>query len=239
MIAGRKVLAIVPARGGSKGVPRKNLRIVGGKSLLAWTVQAAQAARTVDRVILTSDDDEIIAAARALGCDAPFKRPEELARDETPGIEPVLHALSLVPGFDIAVLLQPTSPLRTAADIDACIEKLVAAGARACVSLAPAECHPYLTFRMAADAILESFVSDRAVANMLRQDFPDAWRLNGAVYAADVRWLIQSKTFIGPATIGYAMPAQSSLDIDTEEDLLRADAVLTESSVHIPERTYS
>lgn len=226
MIAGEKVLAVVAARGGSKGVPRKNLREIAGKPLIAWSVLAACASRCVDRTVVSSDDDEIISAAQRYGADAPFKRPPELARDDTPGVEPVLHAVQMLEGYGIVVLLQPTSPLRTTADIDACIEQLAASDADACVSVCEAECHPYLVYERLADGALRSFVADRSVGNTRRQDFPPAFRLNGAVYAARTARLLRSRSFVTPATLGYLMPAARSLDIDTVEDLALADAAL-------------
>ena len=131
MIEGLSVLGLIPARGGSKGVPRKNIRLVAGRPLLAWTIDAARASRYLDRLVLSTDDCEIGAVAIAAGCEVPFLRPPELARDDTPGIDPVLHALGQLPPFDIVVLLQPTSPLRLASDIDGCIERMLAARAPA------------------------------------------------------------------------------------------------------------
>lgn len=226
MISGLRVLAIVPARGGSKGVSRKNLRVVGGKPLLAWTIEAARDSRYVDRVVVSSDDDEIMAVASSWGGDVPFRRPAELARDETPGIAPVLHAVNALPGYDLIVLLQPTSPLRQTQDIDACLEELERRAAPSCVSVCEAECHPYLAFQYLEDATLRGFVDDAAVRNMRRQDFPAAWRLNGAVYAARVPWLLDVRTFVATGTVGYRMPTERSLDVDTLEDLAAADARL-------------
>ncbi len=114
MIAGKTVLAIIPARGGSKGVPRKNIRLLAGKPLIVWTIDEAKKSKYIDRFILSSEDDEIIKIAREYGCEVPFKRPIELAQDDTPGIEPVIHAINtLEDKYDYVVLLQPTSPLRT------------------------------------------------------------------------------------------------------------------------------
>src|SRR4051794_29098155 len=114
MIASRKVLGLITARGGSKGLPRKNILLLAGKPLIAWSIAAGKASRFIDRVVLSSEDAEIIEVAKAHGCDVPFVRPSELSRDETPSLDPVLHALDQLPDFDWLVLLQPTSPLRTA-----------------------------------------------------------------------------------------------------------------------------
>lgn len=120
-----KILAIIPARGGSKGVPRKNIRDLAGKPLIAWTIEEAKKSKYITRLILSSEDEEIIEAAKKYGCEVPFVRPIELAQDNTPGIEPVLHAIEKCPGYDYVLLLQPTSPLRTVEDIDGCIEFLL------------------------------------------------------------------------------------------------------------------
>jgi N-acylneuraminate cytidylyltransferase len=228
VIDASRVLALIPARGGSKGVPRKNIRTVGGRPLIAWTIAAARASRHVDRIILSSDDEEIMAVAKEYDCEVPYRRPAALAQDTTPGIEPVLHALGMITGYDVVVLLQPTSPLRTHADIDGCIAQLVSSAAPSVVSVTEAECHPYLTYELVDGSRLRSFVADRSRAEGPRQGFPPAWRLNGAVYAARVPWLLESNAFVGPGTVGYAMPAARSLDIDTVEDLALADAALSQ-----------
>src|SRR5271157_3678171 len=137
MIQNQSVLALIPARGGSKGVPRKNLREIAGKPLIAWAIEAGRQSRYIDRLILSSEDPEIMAQARSWGCEVPFVRPAELARDDTPGMEPVLHALTALPEeYDYVVVLQPTSPLRLAEDIDGCLETCLRQEAPACVTVA-------------------------------------------------------------------------------------------------------
>jgi N-acylneuraminate cytidylyltransferase len=226
MIAGRSVLAVIPARGGSKGIPRKNITPLAGRPLIAWTIDAARQSRHVDRAIVSSDDEAIIAVARDCGCEAPFVRPRELALDTTPGIEPVLHALAEVPGYDIVVLLQPTSPLRDAADIDGCVEQLARSDAPAVVSVREAVDHPYWTYRVSPRGGLEPFVThDPAVASR-RQDLPQAFIVNGAVYAARVDALKASRSFLVPGTLPWMMPAERSIDIDSAQDLVAAEAAL-------------
>ena len=231
MIGDLSVLAIIPARGGSKGVPRKNIRDVAGRPLLGWTVAAAKASRYIDRLILSSDDDDIIAAARGEQCEVPFKRPGELARDETPGIDPVLHALEQLPGHDIVVLLQPTSPLRTAADIDGCLERMLATQAPACVSVRTADDHPYWIYSIDASGRMKAFAAPEEGAANRRQDLPAAWVLNGAVYAARTAWLAGTRSFLTGETVGFVMPAQRSLDIDTELDLENASRILKDGAI--------
>ncbi len=218
MIDGKTVLAIIPARGGSKGVPRKNIRQVAGKPLIAWTIEEARKSKYIDRLICSSDDPEIIGIAENWGCEAPFVRPDELARDETPGIAPVLHALEALPGFGMVVLLQTTSPLRSVADIDGCIEQCVAGGADACVTVTEAGQSPYWMYTLREDGAMQALIpAGRPVAR--RQDLPKAFLLNGAVYVANSAWLRRHKTFVGDGTLGFIMPQERSLDIDTELDL--------------------
>lgn len=226
MIGQLAVLAIIPARGGSKGIPQKNIRNVAGKPLLAWTLEAAAAASYLDRTIVSSDDHEVIQVARALGADVPFVRPAELARDDTPGVAPVLHALSVLSGFDLVVLLQPTSPLRSAADIDAAIERLVETDAMSCVSVTEAADHPYWTYRVNEAGRLVPFIELPPGSATRRQDLPRAFSLNGAVYVARVPWLMENRAFVGPATIASEMPAERSLDVDSLPDLAAAEREL-------------
>lgn len=213
------VLGIIPARGGSKGIPDKNVYPVGGKPLLAWTLDAARQARRLDRVIVSSDSERIIQVARGLGAEVPFVRPAELARDETPGIDPVLHALEQIPGFDIVVLLQPTSPLRTGADIDGAIDLMLSRKAPACVSVTESADHPYWMYRLGSIDNLVPFIDLPPAAASRRQDLPRAYALNGAVYVAHVPWLRQHRTFLTRETVGYEMPAARAVDVDCLEDL--------------------
>jgi N-acylneuraminate cytidylyltransferase len=218
MIDGKTVLAIIPARGGSKGVPRKNIREVAGKPLIAWTIEEAKKSKYIDRLILSSDDAEIIEVAKAWGCEAPFVRPAGLAQDETPGIDPVLHALDMLPGYEVVVLLQTTSPLRCAADIDGCIEQCIASKANACVTVTQAEQSPYWMYMLGNDGAMQPLIkTDESYAR--RQDLPKAYILNGAVYVAKSEWLRRHKTFVSDETRGFVMPQERSLDIDTELDL--------------------
>lgn len=228
MIGDRRVLAVIPARGGSKGVPGKNIQPVGGRPLIAWTVSAAMASRYVDRVILSSDDADIIDAARAAGCEAPFVRPDVLATDEATSVDVVLDALERVPGYDIVVLLQPTSPLRTAEDIDGALERMAESGAPGCVSVCQATDHPWLTFGEDGAGRLQAFCSPGAGASLRRQDLPPAYVLNGAVYAVDTAGLRATGRFLEPGlTAAWVMPTERSLDIDTWDDIRAADAVLS------------
>ena len=218
MIAGKPVLGIIPARGGSRGIPRKNVRLAGGKPLIAWTIQEAHKSKYIDRVVLSSEDPEIIEVAVKCGCEVPFRRPLELASDDAPGIAPVLHAIEQLSGYFYVILLQPTSPLRNHEDIDGCLERCENGGAPSCVSVVKCREHPYLMFSVSNNFRLHRLVGEANVVHR-RQDYPDFFLLNGAVYVAQVEWLRNSRTFISAETLGFEMPEERSLDIDTEEDL--------------------
>ncbi len=214
-------LGIIPARGGSKGVPRKNIRELAGKPLIAWTIEEAKKSKYITRLIITSEDEEIIKIAKDYGCGAPFIRPMELAQDNTPGIEPVLHAIEQCPGYDYVVLLQPTSPFRTVADIDGCIEKALNNNSVACVSITSVEKSPYWMYTLQNNDKMNPVLKGGLLPR--RQELPEVYALNGAVYVADIEWLQNSKSFITNETLGYIMEKSNSYDIDTEEDFLFCD----------------
>ena len=223
MINGHKTLALIPARGQSKGVPRKNIRIAAGKPLIAWTIEEARQSKYIDRLILSSEDPEIMEVASCYGCEVPFQRPAELALDDTPGMDPVIHALDELPGYDYLVLLQPTSPARSVADIDGCIERCEENHAKSCVSVVKCQQHPYLMFSLQRNFSLHRLVPE-AVNFHRRQEYPYFFLLNGAVYVARTEWLLQSRTFLTDETLGYEMPEERSLDIDTVEDFRRFES---------------
>jgi CMP-N,N'-diacetyllegionaminic acid synthase len=227
MIGGLSVLAIVPARGGSKGVTRKNLRLVAGRPLIAWTIEAARGSRHIDRLVLSSDDDEIIDTARRCGCDAPFRRPDALASDEAGSIDVILHAIETLPEhYDYVALLQPTSPLREAIDIDGAVAACHHHDAPSCVTLCRAEINPRWMFTMDADKRILPIVGGEVPTR--RQVAGEVLALNGAVYVARRSFLLETKTFLGDRTVGYVMPRERSLDIDDEFDLKLADLLMSE-----------
>ena len=225
------MLALIPARGGSKTLPRKNVLRVGGRPLLAWTIEAARAARCVDRLILSSDDEEIMEVARQYGCDVPFVRPANLAADTTPTIDVVIHALDAVPGYDFVALLQPTSPLRTGADIDAACAMLEAQAAPACVSVTLAEQSPYWMYWLGEASALRPVLADHHGFNR-RQDLPPIYILNGAIYIADIEWLRRTRSFVSAATLGYIMPGERSIDVDTAADFEQFARVVAGGGPH-------
>ena len=217
MIEGLSVLALIPARGGSKGLPRKNVLPAHGRPLLAWSIEAASQSRYVDKCVVSSDDDEVMEAGRRWGADVPFRRRAELASDTASSMDVVLHALDMLGAWDIVVLLQPTSPLRTAQDVDAALERMLLNKAPSCVSVCPVEESPYWMFTLDAKQALQPVLGTGAMVTR-RQDLPPVYKLNGAVYAARTSWLRQTRSFVGPGTVAHPMPLERSLDIDTQAD---------------------
>lgn len=226
MILDGRVLGLIPARGGSKGIPHKNIVPLGDRPLIAWTIEAARRSIYIDDVVLSSDDDDIIEVARQHGCNVPFKRQASLSGDEAATLDVVFDALDRLPGFEWIVLLQPTSPLRTTADIDGCIATMVDKKAPAAVSVRPAEEHPYLVFQNNADGCLRHFAAPPPGASLRRQDLPPAWVLNGAVYVANVGWLRRHRSFLSTETVAYLMSLERSVDIDTPDDLAKVRSII-------------
>ena len=224
MINNKKVLALIPARGGSKGVPRKALVELGGKSLLRWTVEAAQACSSIDHLVLSTDDEEYANVARSLGCDVPFLREAHLATDSASGMDVVLDAIERLPGYDLILLLQPTSPLRKAADIQSFLEFSQSGGSDFCVSVSRAEKSPFWMFTAEDDKLQP--IMDKAYLKKGRQDLPDIYVPNGALYLAPCSGLKKQQSFFTDETLGYKMPKESSVDIDNPEDLLVAQYFL-------------
>ena len=229
-----KVLGLITARGGSKGIPGKNLKLLGGKPLLAYTIDAAKQSR-LDRVILSTEDPEIAAAGRALGCEVPFMRPSELSRDETPHLPVIQHGAQAMIDLgyqpDAVMTLQPTSPLRTAADIDASLALLESSGADSVLSVSDvgAHAHPLRMLRVDAQGFATLFATGEPVRRRInrRQDLPPAHLMNGAIYACLTRWLFAAEpTQYGDRVVAYPMPAERSVSIDDLEDWAAAERAL-------------
>jgi CMP-N,N'-diacetyllegionaminic acid synthase len=229
MFGSSQVLALIPARAGSKGLPRKNVLDVAGLPLIGWTILAAKASRFVDRVVVSTDGTEIAQIARDLGADVPFMRPAELATDDASSEDAILHCMDEMDRegsrYDLLVLMQPTSPLRTAEDVDGALELLARKRADAAVSVCKTEHSPLWSNTLPADGDLRSFLRPEVVS-VPRQSLPDYYRVNGAVYVA--RWdrLRRGESFFGPGSYAYIMPPERSLDIDSLFDLQVAECLL-------------
>lgn len=224
MTGGARALAIVLARGSSKGLPRKNVLPLGGRPLIGWTIAAAKEAASVARVIVSTDDPEIAEVATREGADVPFMRPPHLATDTATAADSFLHALDEVPGYEVAILLQPTSPLRTAADIDAAMALFRKSGASGCVSVRPVEEPPHLMYGVTEKGRLQALLPPPASTR--RQDLPPAFLLNGAIYIVNVEAFRQDPRFVTEDTAAFPMPRHRSVDIDTIEDFRAAEGSL-------------
>lgn len=224
-----RILALIPARGGSKGLPGKNIKVLAGKPLLAWSIRQARECPFVDRVIVSTDSRKIAGVARRYGADVPFLRPRHLATDRAKTMGAILHALDWLEQngerYDLLLLLQPTSPLRASRDIAGVLRTFFARKAAAVVSVTRAEHPPLWTNTLPRDGCMKNFLRPEILGKN-RQELPVFYRLNGAVYLADVRYLKKTRTFFGKKTFAYVMPPERSTDIDTETDFRLAEIQL-------------
>ncbi len=223
---GSKVLGVIVARGGSKGVPGKNLIDLCGRPALAWTIEAGLKSMAIGRLILSTDSPEMADIARQMGCEVPFMRPTYLAQDDTPINKVILHALDMCgDGFDYVLKLQASSPLRLPEDIDETAAKCFATGAPACISVVQSSKSVFWAMRMKADGTLDP-LHGADYQRMRRQDLPSIYIPNGAVYIAEIPWYRQVRTWVWEGTVGYEMPAERSLDIDGEFEVALIRALL-------------
>ena len=223
------ILAIIPARGGSRGLPRKNVQLMAGRPLIGWSVEAARSAPVVSRVIVSTDDQEIADAAREAGAEVPFSRPTDLAGDTATTLDVVVHALDFLAsseGYepDWIVLLQPTSPLRIADDIEAAVRLQKKRSARAVVSVSAVDHPPEWSRRLSPDGVLLPWLGAETLAR--RQEGNIVYRINGAIYLIEPRTLRFEGTFFPDPTHALIMPAERSIDIDKQWDFHLANLVL-------------
>lgn len=227
MYEGKRILAFIPARGGSKGIPHKNITPLAGKPLIQYTIDAAKQSRYIDYVLVSTDDEEIAAVARQCGAEVPFLRPPELAADTAKTIDAVLHAIGTLreagETFDSLVLLQPTSPLRTAEDIDKAVETFYQNNRRPVVSVSEVIDHPILirTIEQTPEGerlkpLLEGSSTVR------RQDMPPFYRVNGSIYINPVEEIRRTTSF-NDNPVPYVTAKDSSIDIDDPADLVLAE----------------
>lgn len=224
------VLGLITARAGSKGLPGKHLLPLGNKPLLQWTCEAALAAKSLSRVIISTDGQDIADCAQQAGVEVPFIRPSELAGDDTSHVDVVLHALNWWQGHentqpDYLCLLQPTSPFRRPEDIDAAISLLLQKRSPAIVGVTEATDHPYLTQQVDDQGQLTPFI-EHNLTYARRQDLPPAYVVNGAIYIISVDVLRKTRSFLPAQTLAYIMPRERSMDIDSDTDLMLAQAML-------------
>ena len=220
------LVALIPARSGSKGIRNKNIKLFCGKPLIQWSIEAALRSSFVDRVIVSTDSQEYADLALNLGAEVPFLRPAKYAQDDSPSIDMILHALDYIPEAKNILLLQPTSPLRDHKDIESMYNFWKSKPYLSIVSISKSKIHPSWMFELNNDLTINSFTKE--IKAFRRQDLPDIYLINGSMYLASRDFLIKEKSFISPNTLGFIMPKEKSIDIDDEDDWLYAEAVMNQ-----------
>ena len=219
-------IALIPARGGSKGIPGKNIRVFNGKPLIAWTIEVAKEVASIETVVVSTDCMEIANIARSHGASVPFMRPKELAEDLSPVSDLVNHALMKLPDVTDIVLLQPTSPLRRALDIEGALERRKALSVESVVSVVKAAKDPGLYFRLDSSERLEQLMEDGPKA--CRQSGDQFYVLNGAIYAFTREFFFRERRFVAETTAAYIMSEKRSIDIDSMLDWKLAEIISNE-----------
>jgi CMP-N,N'-diacetyllegionaminic acid synthase len=227
-----RTLGLIPARGGSTRIPRKAVKLLAGKPLLAYTAESAQEARRLTRIVLSTDDEEIAALGRWLGLEVPFRRPADLADHDTPMLATVRHAVKMLEDageqIDAVCLLQPTAPMRTARQIDACIDLLDRSGADAVVTIVPipSEYHPAWAYRAGPDDEIRLWAGARDPITR-RQDLEPAFCRSGDVYVTRRDVIVEHNSLYGGHVLGYPVDPGSTINLNEPEDWRRAEALLS------------
>jgi CMP-N-acetylneuraminic acid synthetase len=229
-----RFLGLIPARGGSKRLPRKNLLPLAGRPLLTWTTAAATATKRIDRVVLSTEDEEIAAVGREHGAEVPFIRPDGLATDTATTLDVVAHALGALAAagdhYDYVVVLQPTSPLRSADDIDGAIDLLLEKRADSVVSVCETDHPPEWSNTLPPDLSMAGFFRP-GVRGTRSQDLPRSYRLNGAIYVYSCARLLRTGSLVmDDNSFAYVMPRERSVDIDSALDFEIAQLMLQRRS---------
>lgn len=231
MINGKRVLAVIPARGGSKGLPGKNIRPLLGKPLIAWSVEHALGSDLIDDVVVSTDDPEIARIAAESGAEVPFLRPAELALDNTPTFPVLKHVLDSLASqgrsYEYLVLLEATSPLREPVDLDGALQMLDARPeAESIVAVADVETrHPEFIVRIGSDGLLKPYLHER-VRVLRRQELDSLHFLSGTLYISRVDALLREQTFYHDRTLPYPVPKYKSYEIDDLCDFTIVEALL-------------
>ena len=227
MFKNKTFLAIIPARGGSKRLPRKNILNLCGKPLISWSIEAGLKSKYIDKVVVSSDDTEILNISNELKVQV-IKRPDELASDTSTSFDAVKHAIDNLESYEYILLLQPTSPLRNENHIDKAIEILEEKNADAVVSVCEMNHNLLLSNTLDDSLSMEGFISDNLLNNR-RQDLKKHYRLNGAIYLCKTDKLLKEKSFFLKKNIfAYVMNSNNSIDIDRKEDFELASLYLSQ-----------
>lgn len=230
MYCNKKILAIIPARGGSKGIPHKNIMDLKGKPLIAYSIEAALQSKYIDYTLVSTDDIDIKKVSEKFGAEVPFLRPRSISDDNAKTIDVVKHALNFLSEanmeFDYIILLQPTSPLRNFNDIDEAIEILISKNKGSLVSVCEVEENP-LIMRVIDNNKLKPIIKSESYS-LRRQDFPEFYILNGAIYINKISMILKEKCFVNEDTIPYIMDRNKSIDIDNMLDARIVELILEE-----------
>ncbi|MEC3907346.1 acylneuraminate cytidylyltransferase family protein [Tamlana sp. 2201CG12-4] len=231
-----KILGLIPARGGSKSIPKKNIKILNGKPLIQYTVEAASDSKKLERFILSSDDEAIIKVAKQLNVEVPFVRPKHLAEDTSPTLGVIQHALRFYEEqhihFDAVCLLQVTSPFKTGAFIDKAIEKFITSGCDALVSVqkVPDEYNPHWTFKETIDGHLKLVTGEEHIIPR-RQDLPEIYHRDGLIYITKTNVLLEQNSLYGSKLTYIKSPSDYTINIDTIEDWKQAELFLKSKNI--------
>ncbi len=228
-----KILGVIPARAGSKGVPQKNTKMLSGKPLLAWTIIEAKKSRLIDRLILSTEDKKIAEVGKSFGVDVPFERPKELAGDKTHTPEILMHAIKEIEKidgiiYDIIVLLQPTVPFRQAEHIDKAIKKFTSDKFDSLITITKQEYPPWWMFKLDKKKLCTVFEYEKSsnVFNMERQEFPSIYKPNGSVYVTKTALLQKNRQLVNPDSCGFLIiNDEFQVNIDTPLDFEVAEAI--------------
>jgi N-acylneuraminate cytidylyltransferase/CMP-N,N'-diacetyllegionaminic acid synthase len=228
------IVAVIPARGGSKGIPQKNLRTILGKPLIAYTIETALQAKTLTRTIVSTDDEHIKAVSQDYGAEVPFMRPHHLATDTATTLSVLQHAITCLAEHqdylaDIVVCLQPTSPLRSAEDINAAVNLCLDSGSDSVVSLCQATHHP-CWMKKVVNGRVYPLMNEDEQRYTRRQDLPPVYQLNGALYVTRREVLVEKGRMLGENTLAYIMPQERSIDIDIPTDLILVELLLKQGA---------
>ena len=216
MIDNKRIIAIVPARAGSKGLPGKNIKMLCGKPLMAWSIEAGLQSNYIDEVMVTTDNQEIADIAKQYGAKVPFLRPKHLAKDNASMVDTIIDVLTKISGFEYAVILQPTSPLRTVVDVDNAFELLTRTTSPSCISVSATDKPPHWMYYLVGEHRLQSVLQEKDF--VCRQDIPATYSLNGAICIFHIEFFLKTRKFITEHTCAYIMQRQHSVDIDTIDD---------------------
>lgn len=223
-----RILGLIPAREGSKGIPGKNIRILGQQPLIAYSIKDGLAANYLTKVVVSTDGEKIAEIAKSYNCEVPFIRPKELAKDNTPSIDVVLHTLDFFEQkgeiFDAVCLLQPTSPFRPVGFVDECIQKFLNTKADCLISMqeVPHEYNPHWTFKMDEEGSLSIYTGDTILIPR-RQELPPAYHRDGSVYISKVSIIREKRLLVGGKTVGILSNKSFYANLDTEKDWEKAE----------------